>query len=64
MMGAAFIFGAANALQIRLQAIGVPLPTQALAMLPYIIPLVALLGAIGKNSAPEALGKPYIRGAR
>ena len=26
MMGAAFIFGAANALQIRLQAIGVPLP--------------------------------------
>ena len=36
MMGAAFIFGAANALQIRLQAIGVPLPTQALAMLPYI----------------------------
>ena len=64
MMGAAFIFGAANALQIRLQAIGVPLPTQALAMLPYIITLVALLGAIGKNSAPEALGKPYIRGAR
>ena len=64
MMGAAFIFGAANALQIRLQAIGVPLPTQALAMLPYIITLVALMGSIGKNSAPEALGKPYIRGAR
>lgn len=64
MMGAAFIFGAANALQIRLQAIGVPLPTQALAMLPYIITLVALLGSIGRNSAPEALGKPYIRGAR
>lgn len=64
MMGAALIFGGANALQIRLQAIGVPLPTQALAMLPYIITLVALLGAIGKNSAPEALGKPYVRGVR
>ena len=64
MLGAALIFGGANALQIRLQAIGVPLPTQALAMLPYIITLIALLGSIGKNSAPEALGKPYIRGAR
>ena len=64
MLGAALIFGGANALQIRLQAIGVPLPTQALAMLPYVITLIALLGSIGKNSAPEALGKPYIRGAR
>lgn len=64
MLGAAFLFGAANALQIRLQAIGVPLPSQALSMLPYLITLVALLGSIGKNHAPEALGKPYIRGAR
>lgn len=64
MLGAALVFGAANALQIRLQAIGVPLPSQALSMLPYIITLIALLGSIGKSSAPEALGKPYIRGAR
>lgn len=64
MLGAAFLFGAANALQIRLQAIGVPLPPQALAMLPYLITLAALLGAIGKNHGPEGLSKPYIRGAR
>lgn len=64
VMGAALLFGAANALQIRLQAIGVPLPPQALAMLPYIITLVALLGSIGKDHAPENLSKPYIRGAR
>lgn len=64
MFGAAVLFGGANALQIRLQAIGVPIPTQALAMLPYIITLVALLGAIGKNSEPESLAKPYIRGTR
>lgn len=64
MLLAALVFGAANALQIRLQAIGVPLPSQALSMLPYIITLLALLGSIGKNNAPEALAKPYIRGAR
>ena len=63
-VGAAFLFGAANALQIRLQAIGVPLPTQALAMLPYLITLVALVTSIGKNRKPESLSKPFIRGAR
>lgn len=64
MLGAAFLFGSANALQIRLQAIGVPLPSQALSMLPYLITLAALMGSIGKNHAPEGLGKPYVRGAR
>lgn len=64
MMGAALLFGGANALQIRLQALGVPLPSQALSMLPYVITLVALLGSVGRGNAPESLGKPYIRGAR
>lgn len=64
MLGAALIFGGANALQIRLQALGVPLPSQALSMLPYIITLVALMGSVGRSNAPEALGKPYVRGAR
>lgn len=62
--GAALIFGGANALQIRLQAVGVPLPAQALAMLPYIITLIALLGSIGRSNEPESLSKPYIRGSR
>ena len=64
VFGSALLFGAANALLIRLQAIGVPLPPQALAMLPYIVALIALIGAIGKNHEPEGLAKPYIRGAR
>ncbi len=63
MLGAAFLFGAANALQIRLQAVGVPLPSQALSMLPYLITLAALLGSAHKNHGPESLGKPYVRGA-
>lgn len=62
--GAALLFGAANALQIRLQAIGVPISSNLLSMLPYVITLVALLGSVGKNSQPEGLSKPYIRGTR
>lgn len=64
MLLAAFLFGAANALQIRLQAVGVPLPSQALSMLPYVITLFALLASVGKNHAPDSLSKPYIRGSR
>jgi len=64
MFGSALLFGGANALQIRLQALGIAVPTQALAMLPYVITLLALLGAAGKNSGPEHLGKAYIRESR
>lgn len=64
MFGASLLFGAANALQIRLQTIGVPVSPYLLALLPYVMTLIALLGAIGKNSQPEALTKPYIKGSR
>ncbi len=64
MFGAALLFGAANALQIRLQTIGVPISSYLLAILPYAITLIAMLSAIGKNSQPEALSKPFIKGSR
>jgi len=64
MFGAALLFGAANALQIRLQAIGVSVSPYILAILPYAITLIAMMGAIGRTSQPEALSKPYIRGQR
>lgn len=64
MFGSALLFGGANALQIRLQTMGVAVPTHALAMLPYVITLIALLGTAGKNSGPAHLTIPYIRGSR
>lgn len=64
VFGAALLFGAANALQIRLQAMGISIPPQALAMMPYIITLVALMGSAGKSSKPESLSIPYVRGSR
>ena len=35
-----------------------------LAILPYALTLIAMLGAAGKNSEPEALAKPYVKGSR
>ena len=64
MFGAALLFGFANALQIRLQTIGVSISPYLLAILPYAMTLIAMLGAAGRNSRPDSLGIPYIRGSR
>jgi simple sugar transport system permease protein len=64
MFGAALLFGAASAMQIRLQTIGVSISPFLLAILPYAITLFAMLTAIGKNTQPDSLGKPYIKGSR
>ena len=64
MFGAALLFGAANALQIRLQTMGIGISPYILGMLPYLITLIAMLGSIGKNVRPEALAKPYMKESR
>ena len=64
MLGAALLFGLANALQIRLQTIGISISPFILAMLPYALTLIAMLGAAGKSGQPENLGRPYVRGSR
>ncbi len=55
---ASFIFGAANALQIRIQAYGLNIPFQFLLMLPYLVTLLSLF-IIGKVHSPAAQGQPY-----
>ena len=58
-LGAALLFGAAEALQLRLQAMGLDIPYQILLMQPYVATVVALVGLIGKTRLPAALGVPY-----
>ncbi len=54
---ACLLFGAAEAMQIQLQAHGTGIPTQFVQMLPYVVTLVALAGAIGRAHPPAALGR-------
>jgi general nucleoside transport system permease protein len=56
---ACFLFGATEALQLRVQALGANIPYQFLVMLPYAIALFALLGLAGKSIPPQGLGVPY-----
>lgn len=58
---ACLLFGATEALQLRIQAFGVNIPYQFLTMLPYVVALIALVGGMGKSTPPAALGMPYKR---
>ena len=58
---ASLLFGFADALQLKLQIFNdvIRIPPQFFLMLPYILTVIVLAGAVGKAVAPAALGKPY-----
>jgi simple sugar transport system permease protein len=60
---AALFFGAATALQFRLQARGAAIPYPVFLMLPYVVTLAVLAFATGRASAPGDLGRAYQREA-
>lgn len=60
---ACLLFGAADAFQLRAQALDLGLPYQFFVMLPYLLAVLAIAGAIGRTRAPEHLGIPYRREA-
>lgn len=59
---AAIFFGFAKALSSLLQALQSPIPSEFLAMLPYIATIFAVAGLVGRVRAPAADGKPYVKG--
>ncbi|MEK3884267.1 ABC transporter permease [Paenibacillus sp. PL2-23] len=61
LAGAAVFFGFAQALKNFAQLFdwSKDLPTEVFYMLPYVLTLIVLAAAVGKSSAPSALGQPY-----
>jgi general nucleoside transport system permease protein len=59
---AALFFGFADQLATYLGAIGSSIPSQFLAMLPYLATILAVAGLVGRVRAPAADGKPYVKG--
>jgi simple sugar transport system permease protein len=63
--GATLLFGLAQGLNISIQqcrfeiAPGQPFPNQLIGMLPYIVTIIVLAGAIGRATPPAASGVPY-----
>ncbi|XBH22304.1 ABC transporter permease [Jonesiaceae bacterium BS-20] len=60
-LAAALFFGFAEGLRGTLSVVGTPVPTQFLAMLPYLATIFAVAGLVGKVKAPAAEGVPYIK---
>jgi simple sugar transport system permease protein len=60
-LGAALFFGFTQKLATYLSAVGSPVPSQFLNMLPYVATIVAVAGLVGRVRAPAADGQPYIK---
>jgi ABC-type uncharacterized transport system permease subunit len=57
--GASLLFACADAIAARLQYLQVHVPIQFLGMLPYVLTIVVVAGAMGRAIAPAAVGRPY-----
>lgn len=61
----AFLFGAFDAFQVRLQqSIGAAIPYQVFLMLPYVLSILALILVSRRAAYPRALMVPYRKGER
>ncbi len=61
-LAGAVLFGVADALQFRLQALGfAAVPYEFLLMLPYVLTILVLVSRSGREAGPAALGEPYVK---
>lgn len=60
-LSAALLFGFSLNLQFVLSILGTSVPTELLAMLPYLVTIFAVAGLVGRSRGPAAAGKPYIK---
>lgn len=56
---ASLLFGFATNLGNVMQAVGAPIPTEFLLMIPYLVTILAVAGFVGAVRAPAAEGVPY-----
>jgi general nucleoside transport system permease protein len=62
VMWGALLFSFVNALQLWIQVLGIPLPSDIAVMMPYILTILALTLSANRLQTPAALTKPYERG--
>jgi simple sugar transport system permease protein len=56
------IFSMVNALQLWVQVLNIPIPSDFAVMMPYVLTILALVIAVQRVRPPSALTKPYERG--
>jgi simple sugar transport system permease protein len=59
--GAALMFGFARIFQVWSGQAGSAIPADFIAMIPYLVTLVAVAGFVGKSIGPASAGKAYVK---
>jgi simple sugar transport system permease protein len=60
-LGASLLFGAADSLQLSLQALGAEVPPELLLSIPYALTVLIMAVAAGHSRAPASLAVPYVK---
>jgi simple sugar transport system permease protein len=58
----ALLFSMVNSLQLWMQVLNVPIPSEIAVMMPYILTIVVLVVTVSRVRSPSALTKPFDRG--
>jgi len=56
---AALVFGFFDSLRQKFALLGTPIPTEFLAMAPYLVTIIVVAGLVGRVRPPAADGQPY-----
>ncbi len=62
VLGGALLFSLVNSLQLWIQVLGIPVPSDIAVMMPYILTILVLVATVSRVRAPSALTKPFERG--
>ncbi len=58
----ALLFSMVNSLQLWVQVLGIPIPSDFAVMMPYVLTILALVVTVQRVRSPSALTKPFERG--
>ena len=61
VLGGALLFSLVNSLQLWVQVLGIPIPSDIAVMMPYILTILVLVLTVSRVRAPSALSKPFER---
>ena len=61
ILAGALLFSMVNALQLWIQVLGIPIPSELAVMMPYILTILVLALSLSKGKGPSALTKAFER---
>jgi simple sugar transport system permease protein len=61
ILGGALLFSLVNSLQLWIQVLNIPIPSDIAVMMPYVLTILVLVATVSRVRAPSALTKPFER---